>query len=1090
MIESGTSKIQRTPDEAVAHAHAVEILESIGDPLVAFDKQWCYTYVSRRAGKALGKAQNEMIGRSMWDLFPADLDTGFRDACRRAWAEENPVIVECYSNVLEAWLECSIHPFADGASAQWRDITRRKRAEEALRASVARERARATELEAIMEAAPVAIVISRDPESREVLGNGRTYEFFRLAPGSKLSADPLECEVPFRTLKDGREISRGELPVRKTSRTGRPVRNYEFDVVFEDGTCRNLLGNSVPLFGEDGRPRGAVGAFVDITERKRAEQRLRDSEARLRAVVDGTDDCVFLKDRERRVLLANPAVLRTFGKSSVIGKTDEEIFPDPAIAAATRAADERVVESGQTQTIEETIPTAEGPRVFLTRKTPWRDGTGRVIGLAGIARDITDRKQAEAALLREGEKLRQLNRTLRALSRSSQALLLATDEASYLQEVCNIIVEDCGHAMVWAGYREEDEAKTVRVAAHAGFDAGYLETLNITWADTERGCGPAGTAIRTGKVSVCHNILSDPAFLPWREEAARRGYTSAIALPLLDGGRAFAILTIYSREPDSFSEDEVKLLTELAGDFAYSINVLRLREAHARSEQSLRESEARFRSVVDSNIIGVVFSDPVSGKITDANDEYLRIIGRSREELLAGKLNWKEITVAGSLAYEERLPEMAVPGAVVPPYEKEYIRPDGSHVPVIIGGSFAVDPRLGVVAFVLDNSEHKRAEERLRQAQKLESVGLLAGGIAHDFNNLLTGIMGNASMLLDEIDGGPAERIRQLISSAERAAHLTRQLLAYSGKGQFIVRDLDISQVVHEMSDLVQFSIPNSVNLSVNLQKRLPLVCMDPSQLQQIVMNLVINAGEAIGEGSPGGITVSALMTDVDQAFVDATGQEVAPGRYVTIEVSDTGNGIDEENRAKIFDPFFTTKFTGRGLGLAAVAGIVRALRGGIMVESGQGRGSTFRVLLPVTEGRAHAREREPHASDRPTILVVDDEPSVLDFIGAVFRRRGYGVLTSSDGRDALAVCERHAAEIDLAIIDVVMPLMGAGDLLPALKAKHPGMKVLLTSGYSESEARRLCAGYPDAAFVQKPYTAQKIAAIAEGLLGISRNIL
>src|SRR5581483_846168 len=203
----------------------------------------------------------------------------------------------------------------------------------------------------------------------------------------------------------------------------------------------------------------------------------------------------------------------------------------------------------------------------------------------------------------------------------------------------------------------------------------------------------------------------------------------------------------------------------------------------------------------------------------------------------------------------------------------------------------------GAVAAFVDISERKRTEEHLRQSQKLESIGLLAGGIAHDFNNLLTGVMGNASLLLEDAPPEWAEPLRSIVAATERGAHLTRQLLAYSGKGQFIVRELDVTQAVNEMADLVQFSIPKSVSLALNLERRLPLVAMDPGQLQQILMNLVINAGEAIGDGNPGRITVTTSMADITAPLTDELGEEVAAGRYVCIEVRDTGCGIAPEKK-------------------------------------------------------------------------------------------------------------------------------------------------------------------------------------------------
>jgi two-component system, cell cycle sensor histidine kinase and response regulator CckA len=391
-----------------------------------------------------------------------------------------------------------------------------------------------------------------------------------------------------------------------------------------------------------------------------------------------------------------------------------------------------------------------------------------------------------------------------------------------------------------------------------------------------------------------------------------------------------------------------------------------------------------------------------------------------------------------------------------------------------------------ILSQVLDITERKRAEERLRQAQKLESIGLLAGGIAHDFNNLLTGIMGNASIVQDEVPLASAERIRAIVAAAERAAHLTRQLLAYAGKGQFVVRDLDVSEAVQEIATLVEFSIPKSVDFSVSVQRRLPLVRMDPGQLQQILMNLVINAGEAIGEGAPGSIAVTTSMADVPEPFPDAVGIELAAGRYVCIEVRDTGPGIEEDKKPKIFDPFFTTKFTGRGLGLAAVAGILRSEKGGITLETARGRGSTFRVFLPAS--RHTAPGEEPRGEGRGTILVVDDEASVRRFLDAALRRQGYRVLSAADGREALAVYDRENGAVDVIVLDIVMPVMSAGDLLPRLKERQLSAGILLTSGYSESEARRLCSAYPDASFIQKPYTAEQLVEAVAQLMQAERR--
>jgi PAS domain S-box-containing protein len=377
-----------------------------------------------------------------------------------------------------------------------------------------------------------------------------------------------------------------------------------------------------------------------------------------------------------------------------------------------------------------------------------------------------------------------------------------------------------------------------------------------------------------------------------------------------------------------------------------------------------------------------------------------------------------------------------------------------------------------------DIHDRKREEERQRQTQKLESIGLLAGGVAHDFNNLLTGIMGNASLALEDTGPAAEDKIRRILDAAERAAHLTRQLLAYSGKGQFFVADLDMSQSVRDMLDLLRLSVPKSIDIRLDLQDRLPLVCCDPGQLQQLVMNLVINAGEAFPDGTPGLISISTGLCEIGQGFTGALEDEIEPGRYTWLQVADTGCGMDEEVRRKIFDPFFSTKFTGRGLGLAAVAGIMRSLKGAVDVRSERGKGTVFTLYFPA--GRAAPA---PDRETRGTILVVDDEPEVRHFIATVLERAKFHILTADNGEHGLQIFDAHRGEIAAVIVDVIMPVMSGSELLANIRARRPRMKVLLTSGCAEAEARRLCASLHDAVFLQKPYTAKHLRESVERLL-------
>jgi two-component system, cell cycle sensor histidine kinase and response regulator CckA len=429
----------------------------------------------------------------------------------------------------------------------------------------------------------------------------------------------------------------------------------------------------------------------------------------------------------------------------------------------------------------------------------------------------------------------------------------------------------------------------------------------------------------------------------------------------------------------------------------------------------------------------------------------------------------------------DRLPvqQAARTGEAVRDFEFELVHDDGTTrqwfgnaVPLL---DFEGRPS-GAVAAFLDITERKRVEEQLRHAQKLESIGVLAGGVAHDFNNLLTGVLGNASLALDDAPPEICGRLDGIIEAAEKAAQLTRQLLAYAGKGQFEIRDFDLCDVIRSSADLIRISIPKNVTLVQDVPRRLPLIRGDSVQIQQVVMNLVINAAESIDKTSNGTVRLRAGVKEIGAD--SPAGCDLAPRRYVYLEVLDTGCGMDEETRAKIFDPFFTTKFTGRGLGLAAVQGILGSHKGAITVRSSPGEGSTLTVYLPAVEAaQVHAPPQEPETAARRklTVLVVDDEPTVRDFAKAALERSGHRVLLAANGREALRMLETSPA-VDLVLLDVVMPVIGGGETLNAIRKQRPELTVLITSGYNREEARRLGSLPADLPFIGKPYTAQSLA--------------
>lgn len=372
----------------------------------------------------------------------------------------------------------------------------------------------------------------------------------------------------------------------------------------------------------------------------------------------------------------------------------------------------------------------------------------------------------------------------------------------------------------------------------------------------------------------------------------------------------------------------------------------------------------------------------------------------------------------------------------------------------------------------MDTTERHQLQDQLRQTQRLESLGVLAGGIAHDFNNLLTGILGNASLAEATLrpDDPVRPLVRNVVAASQRAAELTRQLLAYAGKGRVCNEYLDLCDLVRDLLPLVRPSIPQGVDLLLDLAPA-PIKA-DAGQIHQVVMNLIINAAEAINN------TGTVVATTGIEEIGSGVAHRLTPGKYACLRVSDTGCGMDEATLGRIFDPFFSTKFSGRGLGLAAALGIVHSNRGSIAVESAPGKGTTFTVWLPASDG-APVPVREPVAQDdlsgSGVILVVDDEDLVRRIAQASLEAHGYTALLASDGRSALDVVAVSGDRVRAVLLDLTMPGMTSEETVKHLRSLQPTIPVIITSGYGESEIMQRFEATGISGFLQKPYTAEQL---------------
>jgi len=503
----------------------------------------------------------------------------------------------------------------------------------------------------------------------------------------------------------------------------------------------------------------------------------------------------------------------------------------------------------------------------------------------------------------------------------------------------------------------------------------------------------------------------------------------------------------------------------------------------ARFERELRDrkkAEERYRNLVE-RIPDGVYRSTIDGRLLDVNPAMVRILRYgSVDELLA-------VDIARDLYFtpEERQhalqlltkDEMAVFRLRRKDGMEIWVEGHGRMIPAINGDPAQFE------GILRDVTERIRTEQALRQAQKVESLGILAGGVAHDFNNILQAILGQASLAGGKLDeSNPARaHVMKIERAATRAAELTQHLLAYSGRSKFELRTFSLNELIKDNLHLLEVTIPKIVRLNAELDHRHSSIQADPGQIQQIVMNLIINAGEAIGD-KPGMVTIRTRtehISDSIKQWMAIVGERMAAGDYVVLEIEDTGIGMSPGTLARIFDPFFTTKFTGRGLGLAAVLGIIRGHRGGLIVESAEGKGTTFRLAFPAVPEDDTQRESSAPSNGtmEGTVLVIDDEQFVREFVTDVLGEKRIPCLTAEDGYVGIELFRKRCKEISVVLLDLSMPGMGGEETFRRLKEIDPTVKVVMSSGYSESEISAQFAGRGLAGFVQKPYTLEALVA-------------
>lgn len=493
-----------------------------------------------------------------------------------------------------------------------------------------------------------------------------------------------------------------------------------------------------------------------------------------------------------------------------------------------------------------------------------------------------------------------------------------------------------------------------------------------------------------------------------------------------------------------------------------------------------KRAEARFRRLVDSNVQGVFFWN-TKGEISGGNDAFLEISGYGAEEIDAGQVNWVAMTPPEYADVDRKALEQLAAKGVCSTYEKEWIRKDGTRVPILIGAATLGDDLGDGVCFALDLTDRKQLENELRHSQKMEAVGVLAGGIAHDFNNLLTAINGYSDLILKRMSVADPSRgnVQEVRDAGSRAAALTSQLLAFSRKQTIKPVVHDVNTVISNIEKMLRRIIRENIELRVILDANLENIKADPGQIEQVVMNLVVNSRDAMPIG--GTITIETQNVDIDARYADQH-VGITPGRFVKIVVTDTGQGIDQATHLKIFEPFFTTKEVGKGtgLGLSIVYGIVKQSGGFIMVYSEVGQGTTFKIYLPAVNDEV---QRVPWAGDTPaeligseTILLVEDEDIVRNLVSTILTENGYKVLEATNGIEALSLCEDYREPIHLLLTDFIMPKMNGMQLKDEVVKLLPDIRCLIMSGYTDHSIAHSEGIDAGTAFIEKPFTPDSLS--------------
>ncbi|MDD2898015.1 MAG: PAS domain-containing protein [Desulfuromonadaceae bacterium] len=808
------------------------------------------------------------------------------------------------------------------------------------------------------------------------------------------------------------------------------------------------------------------------TEKELAESRqaLKRERGLLRGVINSIPDLIFFKNIDGVYLGCNKSFEQFVGyeEQSVVGKTDFDLF-NKDVAEFFVQKDRLVYKSGRPESNEEWVDYPDGKKILLdTIITPLKDIDETLYGLVGISRDITERKKNEEAL-----------------SNSERFLKTVIDSEPECIKLLNIdgnliLMNPAGLEMIQADSFDQVKGQCVFPLVTNQHRDDFIALTKQIFQ------GITGTLLFETIGLKGRHIWLETHAVPFRDEqgniTALLGITRDVTERKLNEQRMSLLLAIshytFTTEQD-FLDHALQLVLTLTGStigYIYFYNEqTRQFTLNTWSHEVMKECAVMEQKTVYNLDSTGIWGEAVRQRKSVMLNEF-QASNPLKKGLPEGHVTLKRFLTVPVVSEEKIIAVVGVANKA-----SDYLSADEMQLTLFM------DTVWKIVSSKRAEAEQKKLEQQLLHAQKLESLGVLAGGIAHDFNNILTSIIGNAELALMRINPeSPAiDNLYSIEKASARAADLAKQMLAYSGKGKFVICNHDINGLLEEMLHILQVSISKKAVLRLNLTHPLPSVEADATQIRQIIMNLVINASEAIGDKS-GVIAINTGCMDCDRSYLRDVwlDENIGDGLYVYIEIADTGCGMSRDTLAKLFDPFFTTKFTGRGLGMAAVLGIVRGHKGAIKVYSELDKGSSFKILLPASAKPSEIfnyESKNDQWKGTGTVLLVDDEETVRGIGSEMLKELGFNVVTANDGHEAIEIYKLRT-DISFVILDLTMPHIDGEQCFRELRMLDPDVKVIMSSGFNELEVTQKFVGKGLAGFIQKPY---KLSVLRDGIIGL-----